>query len=272
MNFDGILATSQQVIVTVGLKVLGAIALWIVGRWLIGLVMRLVERGLSAKQFDSTLQRYLVSILSVVLTVILVIGILGFFGIETTSFAALIAAAGIAIGAAWSGLLANFAAGVFLVILRPFKVGDYVAGGGVEGTVREVGLFTTTILTPDNVVTMVGNNKILSDNVKNFSASDFRRVDRTAQIDHSVDPMDAIRLLKARLPSIPNVLDKPAPEVEILALNGFGTELAVRPHCRNEHYWQVYFDTNKAIREEFSKANYPVPSQHETQLELAVAR
>jgi small conductance mechanosensitive channel len=265
MNFDGVVSTASQLVTQFGFKIIGAILLWIVGRWLISMVVNLIGRALTAKQFDPTLQQYLVSITSVALTVMLVIGILGFFGIETTSFAALIAAAGIAIGAAWSGLLANFAAGAFLLILRPFKVGDYIHAGGVEGTVKEIGLFTSTILTPDNIVTMVGNNKVMGDNIKNFTASDYRRVDRVAQIDHSVDPADAIRRLKARLSAIPNVVQTPAPDVEILDFNHLGTQLAVRPYCKNDNYWQVFFDTNKLIREEFSKAGYPVPAQHELQ-------
>ena len=265
MALEGALLTAQSTITAVGFKIIGAILLWIVGRWLISMVTKLIERGLTAKQFDPTLQRYLVSITGVALTVILVIGILGYFGIETTSFAALIAAVGIAIGAAWSGLLANFAAGAFLMILRPFKVGDYIVGGGVEGTVKEIGLFSSTLLTPDNVITLVGNNKILGDTLKNFTASNYRRVDRVAQIDHSVDPIDAIARLKARIATIPNVTTAPPPDVEILDFNALGIQLAVRPYCKNTDYWQVYFDTNRVIYEEFSKAGYAVPSRHETQ-------
>ena len=230
--------------------------------------MRLIQGALTARQVDATLQRYLVSIIGVVLNLVLVIGILGFFGFETTSFAALLAAAGVAIGAAWSGLLSNFAAGAFLMVLRPFKVGDYISGGGVEGTVREIGLFSTTILAPDNVVTMVGNGKLLGDTVKNFSAAPYRRVDRLAQIDHTVDPADAIARLKARLPSIPNVLAEPAPDVEILDFNAMGAQLAVRPYCHTDHYWQVWFDTNRAIREEFARAGYAVPALHEVKMEM----
>ncbi|MEI7445290.1 MAG: mechanosensitive ion channel family protein [Burkholderiales bacterium] len=263
MQFAETLDTAQQIIVNFGLKLLGAFALWWAGRWLIGVAARLIQRALTMRQVDPTLQRYMASILSVVLNIVLVIGILGFFGFETTSFAALLAAAGVAIGAAWSGLLSNFASGAFLMVLRPFKVGDYISGGGVEGTVREIGLFATTILTPDNVVTLVGNGKLLADNLKNFSAAPYRRVDRVAQIDHGVDPADAIARLKARLSSIPNVMAEPAPDVEILDFNPMGAQLAVRPYCHTDHYWQVYFDTNRVIREEFSQAGYGVPSVHQ---------
>ncbi|MFM1987751.1 MAG: hypothetical protein RJA99_708 [Pseudomonadota bacterium] len=266
MQFAETLDTAQQIIVNFGLKLLGAFALWWAGRWLIGIAARLIQRALTLRQVDPTLQRYMASIISVVLNIVLVIGILGFFGFETTSFAALLAAAGVAIGAAWSGLLSNFASGAFLMVLRPFKVGDYISGGGVEGTVREIGLFATTIVTPDNVVTLVGNGKLLADNLKNYSAAPYRRVDRVAQIDHGVDPADAIARLKARLSSIPNVMAEPAPDVEILDFNPMGAQLAVRPYCHTDHYWQVYFDTNRVIREEFSRAGYAVPAAHAVHL------
>ena len=169
---------------------------------------------------------------------------------------------GIAIGAAWAGLLANFAAGAFLIVLRPFKVGDYVKAGGTEGTVTEIGLFASTLLTPDNVTTYVGNNKIFSDTIQNFSASPFRRVDRTAQLAHTVDTKDAIRRLKDALAKIPNIMPQPAPDVEIVDFTVRGPVLAVRPYTHTSNYWQVYFDTNRAIVDTFGAAGYPVPEEH----------
>jgi small conductance mechanosensitive channel len=242
--------------------VVGAIVLWIIGRWLIGLSVRLVTRALEKQRVDPTLLRYLGNIISVVLNVALVVAILGYFGVETTTFAALIAAAGVAIGLAWSGLLANFAAGAFLIVLRPFKVGDFITAGGITGTVKEVGLFITTINTMDNVLTIVGNNKIFGDNIQNFSVNPYRRVDLVAQLNHAVDHKTAIALLKERLARIPNVMADPAPDVEILTFNLAGPVLAVRPYCHTDHYWQVYFDTNRLIRESFGEAQFPVPEQH----------
>jgi small conductance mechanosensitive channel len=263
MQFADTLDTAQQIIVNFGLKLVGAFALWLAGRWLISIAVALIQKTLTLRQVDPTLQRYLGSIIGVVLNIVLVIGILGFFGFETTSFAALLAAAGVAIGAAWSGLLSNFASGAFLMVLRPFKVGDYIAGAGVEGTVREIGLFSTTLLTPDHVVTLVGNARLMGETLRNFSAADYRRVDRVAQLDHGTDPADAISRLKARLAAIPNVRTEPAPDVEILDFTPMGPLLAVRPYCHTDHYWQVWFDTNRVIREEFSQAGYAVPAAHE---------
>ena len=245
----------------VGLKILGAIVLFLIGRWLIRWALRLMSAAFNRQHFDHTLISYVNSAVSVGLNIVLIIALLGYFGVETTSFAALIAAMGIAIGAAWAGLLANFAAGVFLVVLRPFKVGDFVTIGGVTGTVKEIGLFSSAINTPDNILTNVGNNKIFSDNIQNFTANPYRRVDRTAQLAHGVDPNDAIRRLQAGLKNVPNVLSDPAPSVEILDFNPSGTVLALRPFCHNNDYWQVYFDTNQLIVKEFSSAGYPVPEQ-----------
>jgi small conductance mechanosensitive channel len=243
------------------LKVIGALVIWVIGRKVIHVVARLIVRSLR-HPFDQTVAAYIGTAISVLLTIGLILALLGFFGIETTSFAALLAGVGLAIGAAWSGLLANFAAGIFLLILRPFQVGDFIAGGGVTGTVNDIGLFVTSITTPENVRTFVGNNKLFSDNIQNFSANPYRRVDLVAQLDHRVDPGQAIRLLKQRLAAIPNVTKDPTADVEILTFTPMGPVLAVRPYCNNAYYWQVYFDTNRAIRETFGEAGFPAPEQH----------
>ncbi len=198
MNFDlnAMTQTVTTILTTVGLKILGAIAIWIIGRWLIGVALRMIGSALRKQKIDPTLIRYIHSTVAAVLNIVLVIAILGFFGVETTSFAALIAAAGVAIGMAWSGLLSNFAGGVFLVILQPFKVGDFVTVVGVTGTVEEVGLFATTLNTPDNVKTILGNGKIFGDTIQNYSANPYRRVELLAQLAHGVDPQSAVTLLK----------------------------------------------------------------------------
>ncbi len=246
-------------LVPFGWKLLGAIAVWIIGGWIVRAVRAALGRFLVSRQVDTTLIRYLDASANVLMKVLVLIGVLGVLGIETTSFAALIAAVGIAIGAAWAGLLSNFAAGIFLMVLRPFKVGDFIQGGGMLGTVKEIGLFVTAIDTPDNVRTFVGNAKLFSDTIQNFSTNPFRRVELTAQIAHSVKPADAIQRLRDRVAKIPNVLGDPAPSVEILTFNPMGTVIAVRPFCHTDHYWQVYFDTNKAIADVGAEAGYPAP-------------
>jgi small conductance mechanosensitive channel len=242
------------------IKVLAAIAFWVVGRWLIGRVIAIVQGAMGRNNVDPTLTKYLGSIVAIALNIALVLGILGYFGIQTTSFAAMLAGAGVAIGAAWSGMLGNFAAGAFMLILRPFKVGDFVSVGGVTGTVRELGLFGTTIVTPDNVLTIVGNGKIFSDTIQNYTVMPVRRVERTAQLAGSVDPLQAIERFKAALAKIPNVSTEQPPEVNLLDVNLNGPVIAVRPYTHNNHYWQVYFDTNEAIVRVCKEAGWPAPT------------
>jgi small conductance mechanosensitive channel len=261
MDVNNVIQSTLPLVLVFAVKVVGAILVWLIGRKLIRFASAMVVRSLKFP-FDQTVARYIGTALSVLLTIGLILAILGYFGVETTSFAALMAGAGVAIGAAWSGLLANLAAGVFLLILRPFKVGDFISGGGIVGTVEDVSLFVTTINTPDNVRTFVGNNKLLGDNIQNFTANPYRRVDLVAQLHHAVDHGEAIRLLKGRLSRLPNVLGKPAPDVEILSFTPLGPVLAVRPYCANEHYWQVYFDSNRVIRETFGEAGFPAPEQN----------
>lgn len=260
MDIQGIQDFLSTTAAELGIKVLAAIAFWIVGRWLIGRVISVVQAAMGRNNVDPTLTKYFGSIIAIALNVTLVLGILGYFGIQTTSFAALVAGAGVAIGVAWSGMLGNFAAGAFMLILRPFKVGDFVSVGGIVGTVHELGLFGTTVVTPDNVMTIIGNGKIFGDVIQNFSALPARRVERTAQLAGGVDPLDAIQRFKAAVAAIPNVVESPAPEVNLLDINLVGTVISVRPYCHTDHYWQVYFETNEAIIRVCNEAGWPAPT------------
>ena len=158
-KMNALMQSGWTLAVALGIKVLEALALWIVGRWLIGLSLRIIGGAMTKQKIDPTLIRYIQNAVAALLNIVLVIVLLGFFGVQTTSLAALLAAAGVAIGMAWSGLLSNFAAGIFLVILQPLKVGDFVTAGGVTGTVHEIGLFASSIDTMDNVRTILGNSR-----------------------------------------------------------------------------------------------------------------
>ncbi|MBU9135963.1 mechanosensitive ion channel family protein [Burkholderia multivorans] len=258
------LHTAQQFLMTrgldFGLNLLAAIALWFIGRWAIHVGTRLLGKVVRRSgKVDPTLADYLSSVVSVLLTILLILAILQLFGVQTTSFAALLAGLGLAIGTAWGGLLSHFAAGVFMQVLRPFKIGDVISAGGVTGTVKDLGLFSTTIITADNVVTIVGNNKIFSDNIANYSATPYRRVDLTAKIANGVDAVEAINRLKAAVQKIPNVLTDPAPDVGVLQFTPEGPLLFVRPSTQPANYWQVYCDTHRVILETFRDAQYPTP-------------
>ena len=248
-------------IIPLGWKLIGALLVWIIGGWIINLLVKSLSKNLQRRNFDATLAKYAEGSAKVALRIVLIVAIISMLGFETTSFAALIAAVGLAIGIAWAGLLANFAAGVFLVFLRPFKVGDVVTAGGATGVVVEIGLFSTALNTPDNVRVYVGNNTIFSGNIQNYSTNPYRRVELTAQIAHDTVPADAIKRIEEKVKNIPNVLADPKPQVEILNFNEYGTLLAVRPFCANANYWQVYFDVNNAIVVVGAEAGYNAPSR-----------
>jgi small conductance mechanosensitive channel len=248
-------------------KLAGAIALWVVGIWMIRVALKVLRRAFAKSTLDPTLVGFLLNILGGLLRVVLAVALLGFFGIQTTSFAALLAGAGIAIGAAWSGMLGNFAAGVFLQLFRPVSNGDFVSGGGVTGTVEEVGMFVTTILSLDNVRQIVPNAKFFGDTIVNYSSHPYRRVDLVAQLDNSADVGRAIALLKEGLKAVPNQYPGMDADVEVLEFSERGPRLAVRPYTNNDHYWQVYFDTNRVIVDVLSRNGFPLP-----RIPLAVAQ
>lgn len=240
-------------------KLVGAVALWIAGNWFIKLALRLFKRSLNGGRLDPTLISYLINILGALLRIVLIVAILGFFGVQTASFAALLAGAGVAIGAAWSGMLSNFAAGVFLQIFRPFAVGDVITAGGVTGTVEDIDIFVTSIKSPENVRNIVPNAKLFSDTVQNFSTHSSRRVDLVAQLDHSADVDKAMALLKEGLKSVPNQDPSFQPTVEVLDFNERGPRLAVRPYAHTSNYSQVYFDTNRMIANVLGRNGFPTP-------------
>lgn len=277
--WDVVSSQGVELLTQFGLKLLGAVVLWVVGRFIIRYAVRIAYRVLfSTSKFDVTLRQYMQTVLSVLLNILLLLAVLSVFGIQTTSFAALLAGAGLAIGTAWAGLLAHFAAGVFLQVLRPFKVGDLIEAAGVQGTVVEVGLFATTVQMPDNVKAIVANNKLFSDNIINYTETNARRIECMTKVAHSVDALEAVEKLRHAVQQLPNVLQDPAPQVEVFDFTLEGTVLCVRPFAMPEHYGQVYFDTRRMVVQTFSEAGYPPPEVYqverkaETEAEAEVAR
>ncbi len=264
MNMEETLQTVLNHAVDIGGKIVGALLLWLVGKWLVGFTIKMLTRSLERQKVDPTLTRYASSAVTILLNVVLVIAVLGVFGVETTTFAGLLAAAGVAIGMAWSGLLSNLAAGVFMVMLRPFAVGDFVTIGGITGTVREIGLFVTALDTPDNVRTFLGNNKVFSGDILNYSANPFRRVELECQLPHGASIDDAIRRMTAALKEIPDTAEGVEPSVEVLRFTLAGPVLAVRPFCHTDVYWDVYFAANQVIARVGGEAGWPVPNVHQT--------
>jgi len=247
------------------LKLLGALALWVVGGWLIRLGGRLVRQAMRHSSLDPTMAGYLVNFIAVIFRVILVVAILGFFGIPTASFAALLAGAGVAIGAAWSGMLGNFAAGVFLQMFRPFSVGDVICAAGVTGMVEEISMFTSSILAADHVRNIVPNSKLFGDTIQNFSSHTYRRVDLTLQLDHGAEVDRAMDLIRGALRGIENQAAGLTPELEVLEINAWGPKLAVRPYALSSHFVQVRAECNRVLAELLRSGDLPVargPLEH----------
>ncbi|MFN7900240.1 MAG: mechanosensitive ion channel family protein [Synechococcaceae cyanobacterium] len=257
---DATIALVKGVVIPFLFKLAGAFALWIVGGWLIRFALKFLRRSLqSGGRLDASLVGYLVNILGALLKVVLVVAILGFFGIQTASFAALLAGAGVAIGVAWGGMLGDFAAGLFLQIFRPFGVGDFVEAGGITGTVDEVGIFVSAVNTPDNVRKIIPNNKIFGDIITNYSAHPYRRVELVAQLDNTADVEKAIQFLKEGMRDVPHQYPGMPADVEVLEFSERGPRLAVRPYTNTDTYWDVYFATNRKIVVVLSANGFPVP-------------
>jgi small conductance mechanosensitive channel len=249
MNLQFVLDYLATTGLSIGQKILGALVALFIGRWVIRIVVGLSRKALTRQIPEPTLNGYLATLLSVLLHIGLIVGILGFFGFETTTFAALLAGVGLAVGTAWGGLLSNFAAGVFLVALRPFRVGDSITVGAVTGTVKEIGMFITKIYAPDNTVVYVGNNKIFSDNIQNHTANEYRRIETELTLTPEKNPVEIMRKIKEKLAKMPGVLETPAPDIGILEVTREGTTIAVRPYADIKNAEQVLFDTNLLIVE-----------------------
>jgi len=241
------------------LKVIGAFVLWFLADLLIRGIKGVLIRTLERKQVDPTLVMYAKHSLGLALKAVAIILILGIFGVETTSFSAILAAAGVAIGVAWSGLLSNFAAGIFLILFRPFKLGDTISAAGVTGIVREIGLFATSIDNGENLRYFVGNNKLFSENILNFSRNEYRMTTFRIQLAYSVDPLLAIEKFKTRLSSIEGVLSEPAISAEISEFNPMGTVILLKAAAHQRNHAGVLNEGNRRIAELLKSEGYPAP-------------
>ncbi len=239
---------AYETIANSSMNILAALILLILGFIVIGIIDKhVVKKFLDNKKMDPTLSGYLKTTCSILLKILLIISCLGVLGVETTSFAAIIGACGLAIGMAWAGLLSNFAAGAFLLFLRPFKVGDYVSIDGTAGEVMEIGVFCTVLNTPDKVKISLGNNAVLSGKIENYSHNEIRRVDLKFQVPAGTDIDELEKKLKAETSKIKGVLEDPGVEMFLLEFRPLGPVLILRPFCNNADYWTVYNDVNRML-------------------------
>jgi small conductance mechanosensitive channel len=242
-----------------GPNVIAAFVIFIFGWTAAKLIRRILRRTLLRASFDETLSVFLSRLAYMLLLAFVVIVTIQKLGVDTTSFAAVIAAAGLAIGLALHGSLSNFASGVLLIALRPFKVGDYVEVGGTAGTVAAVAVFATELLTPDNRKIFVPNSTITSGTITNYSANDTRRVDLVVGVSYDADLHKARQVLEGVLSEDSRVLKEPAPVVAVSKLGESSVDFVVRPWVRSEDYWPVAFDLNERMKVRLEKEGITIP-------------
>jgi small conductance mechanosensitive channel len=242
-----------------GLKIIGAILIVIVGRMVAGFARRGVKRLLGKSKTDEALISFLSRLAYILVLVFTVIAALAKFGIQTASLVAVLGAAGFAIGFALQGSLANFAAGVMLLIFRPFQLGEFVEVAGVMGTVKDTRLFETEVATPDNVKIIVPNGKIFGDVIKNYSGYDTRRIDLVFGIGYASSISKAYEVIQRELKEDRRILTDPAPQIAVSELADSSVNFVVRPWVKKEDYWNVRFDLTRKIKEKFDDSGIEIP-------------
>lgn len=245
--------------VSFGLRVLTAIVIFVVGRFLIGFINKLVAKLLSRRHVDVGVQGFVKSLVSILLTVLLIVAVISQLGIETTSFAALLASAGVAVGMALSGNLQNFAGGLLILLFRPYKVGDYIECQGQGGTVREIQIFYTILVTPENKVVYLPNGPLSSGTVVNYSQEGTRRVDWTVSVEYGEDYERVERVLRELVAADERILTDPEPVFALLSLGDSSVNVVMRVWVATADYWNVYLDMNKKIYSTFNQAGIGFP-------------
>ena len=246
-----------------GKHIIAAVVIFIVGRFLIKLLNRLVASILQRRHIEQSVQTFLSSLVNIILTILLIITVIGALGVNTTSFAALIASAGVAIGMALSGNLQNFAGGLIILLFKPYRVGDFIDVNGVQGTVSAVQIFHTILLTPDNKVIYLPNGSTSSSTITNYSREEKRRIEWTFGIDYGEDVSRARAAILSVITADARILPDPAPFVAVGGLSDSSVDILVRVWVPTEEYWNVYFDMHQRVYETFNeqKINFPYPQR-----------
>lgn len=245
--------------IEVGKNLLGAIIIYIVGRFIIKQLGRLLARILEKRKLEISVQTFLRSLVSILLNLILAFAIVSRLGVETTSFAALLASAGVAIGMALSGNLSNFAGGLIILVFKPFKVGDYIEGQNANGTVREIQIFHTILTTVDNKVIYVPNGTLSSNAITNYSKQETRRAEWVFGVEYGEDFEKVKAVLQRIIDADPRILKDPAPMIALGALSASSVDIKVRAWAKTADYWDVYFDMNKIVYDTFNKEGIGFP-------------
>jgi small conductance mechanosensitive channel len=249
--------------VDLGIKVATALAIFFVGKFIIGLVMRALQKVMQKQDVEDTLETFVTNLVRSALMIVLVIATIGALGIETTSFIAIFGAAGLAVGLALQGSLSNFASGVLIVLFRPYRVGDFIEAAGIAGVVEQVQILTTIMKTGDNKQIIVPNSQIMDSIITNYSANDTRRVDMVVGVSYD-DDLDKVReTIKELIAADDRILDEPAPKIAVSELADSSVNFVVRPWVNSADYWGVMFDLTEAIKKRFDKEgiSFPFPQQ-----------
>lgn len=257
-----IIETLTAAAVSLAIKLVKVLLIWFIGRWITRRVVKLVKLLMEKRDVNVSIRTFVGSLVDVVFMIILIIMIISVLGIDTSSFIAIFASAGVAIGMALSGTLQNFAGGVMILLFRPFKVGDFIEAQGVTGTVKEIQIFNTIVHTGDNKVILLPNGPVSTGIINNYSRESLRRVDFTFSISYGDDFEKARKVLMELISQDSRVLDTPAaPFVELGALSASSIDLTVRLWCKQEDYWGIHFDLNKKVYERFPKEGLNFPYQ-----------
>jgi small conductance mechanosensitive channel len=250
-----------------GLKIVGAIAILVIGRIVVGILAGMLRRVLRKANTDETLAKFVVNLAKGLLMTFVIIAAVSALGVETTSFIAVLGAAGLAVGLALQSSLSNFASGVMLIIFRPFSRGDYVEAGGVSGVVEEVAIFNTVLKTPDNRKVIVPNGDIIGGSITNYSAHETRRIDMVFGIGYDDDIKKAKDILERIVNADERILKDPAPTVAVSELAESSVNFVVRPWVKTADYWAVFFDLTEKIKVTFDAEGISIPfPQHDVHI------
>jgi len=242
-----------------GTKILGALIVLIIGFWVAKMIKKGITKVMEKRGVDATLISFTASLLYVVMKIFVIVAALEKLNIRTTSFIAILGAAGLAIGLALQGSLANFAAGVLMIIFKPIKLGDFVEAGGAVGSVEEIGIFTTVLKSPDNKKIIIPNAGVTGGNITNFNVNGTRRVDLVAGIGYSDDIDKAKKVLEDIIAADSRILKDPAPQIAMSEMADSSVNFVVRPWVKPDDYWGVFFDTTETIKKKFDEAGISIP-------------
>jgi small conductance mechanosensitive channel len=267
MNLDNILEKVIEFATVYGIKVIGAIVFWIIGSWIIKKIIKGSKKVMSKRDYDESLQKFLLNFINWTLKILLIITLLGTLGVPTTSFAAVIAAAGLAIGLALQGSLGNFAGGILIMIFKPIKIGDLIEAQGQMGVVKEIEIFTTKLTGLSNKEIIIPNGALSNGTIVNYTAEGTRRVDLIFGVGYDSDIKKTKEVLLEVITSHPLVLSEPAPSVNVHALADSSINFAVRPWCKAEDYWAVYFGVTEQTKEALDAAGIEIPYPHRVEIQ-----